>query len=205
LFTAPLLAILHPYGVKSLENRFLACPPQDYSELKAKNYRSVERPFTRVDYIHGAPQPRLAKYDYGVWKDDYEYRLRLAAHESVQIRDVALESARVAAGKLLSQKIGDNFYLVIKAHPHHILRENKMIFGAHADRLQEGMSRAFGRPIGRAAQVEVGEDILELYVYRKDLEIAKQAVKVAISKLPKSYKVVIERLEKQEPRPPPAS
>ncbi|MEM4298099.1 MAG: 50S ribosomal protein L16 [Nitrososphaerota archaeon] len=163
--------------------------------MKAKNYRSMERPFTRVDYIHGAPQARLAKYDYGAWRGGYEYKIRLTAKESVQIRDMALESARVAAGKMLSQKIGDNFYLTIKAHPHHVLRENKMIFGAHADRLQEGMSRAFGRPVGRAAQVEAGEDVLELYVYGKDIELAKQAIKVAASKLPKSYNIMVERLE----------
>ncbi|MEM0445650.1 MAG: 50S ribosomal protein L16 [Nitrososphaerota archaeon] len=162
--------------------------------MKAKNYRSIERPYTRVDYIHGAPQPRLAKYDYGVWRGDYQYRIRLVADESVQIRDSALDAARVAAGKTLSQKISDNFYLVVKAHPHHVLRENKMIFGAHADRLQEGMSRAFGRPVGRAARVEKGEDVLELYVYGKDLELAKVASKIAASKLPKSYELVIEPL-----------
>ncbi len=173
--------------------------------MKAKNYRSLERPFTRVDYIHGAPQARLAKYDYGAWQGDYEYRLRLVAKESVQIRDVALEAARVAAGKMLSQKIGTNFYLTVKAHPHHVLRENKMIFGAHADRLQEGMSRAFGRPVGRAAQVEAGEDVLELYVYGRDIELAKQAIKVAASKLPKSYNIIIERLEKSVQEPQTAS
>lgn len=160
--------------------------------MKARNYRSVERPFTRVEFIHGAPQPRLAKYDYGSWREDYDVALRLIAKEPVQVRDISLEAARVAAGKTLSQKIGDNFYLVVKAHPHHVLRENKMIFGAHADRLQEGMSRAFGRPIGRAAQLEAGEDVLELFVYRRDLELAKQAIKIAASKLPKSYKIVIE-------------
>ncbi|GBC71526.1 hypothetical protein HRbin02_01311 [Candidatus Calditenuaceae archaeon HR02] len=173
--------------------------------MKAKNYRTMERPFTRVDYIHGAPQARLAKYDYGAWQSNYEYRLRLVARESVQIRDVALESARVAAGKMLSQKIGTNFYLIVRAHPHHVLRENKMIFGAHADRLQEGMSRAFGRPVGRAAQVEAGEDVLELYVYGKDIELAKQAIKVAASKLPKSYNIVLERLETRIQEPQTAS
>jgi len=169
--------------------------------LKAKNYRSMERPYTRVEFIHGAPQPRLAKHDYGAWRGSYEYRLRLVARESVQVRDAALEAARVASGKALSQRIGDNFYLALKAHPHHVLRENKMIFGAHADRLQEGMSRAFGRPAGRAARIEAGEEVFELYVYGKDLELAKQALRVAASKLPKSYDIRIERLEVQGAQP----
>jgi large subunit ribosomal protein L10e len=169
--------------------------------MKAKNYRSIERPYSRTDYIHGAPQPRLPKFDYGVWREDYDFRLVLKAKEAVQVRDIALEASRVAAGKTLSQKIGDNFYLVIKAHPHHVLRENKMIFGAHADRLQEGMSRSFGRPIGRAAQVQSGEEVLELYCYGRDLALAKEALRRAASKLPKSYNLVIEELVKGEAVP----
>jgi large subunit ribosomal protein L10e len=136
-----------------------------------------------------------------VWREDYDFRLVLKAKEAVQVRDIALEASRVAAGKTLSQKIGDNFYLVIKAHPHHVLRENKMIFGAHADRLQEGMSRSFGRPIGRAAQVQSGEEVLELYCYGRDLALAKEALRRAASKLPKSYNLVIEELVKGEAVP----
>jgi large subunit ribosomal protein L10e len=173
--------------------------------MKAKNYRSPERPYTRTEYIHGAPQTRLAKFDYGKWREGYEYKLSLKSKEHVQMRDIALESARVVAGKLLSQKIGENFYLQIKAHPHHVLRENKMIFGAHADRLQEGMSRAFGRPVGRAAQVDAGDTVIELYVSGSDLDLAKEALRRAASKLPKSYVITIERLAGQEARVEPSS
>ena len=121
--------------------------------MKAKNWRTPERPYTRDDYIHGAPQPRISKYTMGTFRDDYEYELLLVAREPMQIRDVALESARVAVGKVMSKKVGDaNYFLELKAHPHHVLRENKMIFGAHADRLQEGMRRAFGEACGKGGQ-----------------------------------------------------
>lgn len=168
--------------------------------MKAKNFRAIERPYTRADMIAGAPQPRIAKYDYGSWRENYEYRLDLIANTDCQIRDVALESSRVAAGKFLSSKIGNDFYLVIRAHPHHVLRENKLIFGAHADRLQEGMSRAFGRPVGRAAQVFAGKEVMSLYVDGKNLELGKEALRIAASKLPKDYRVVVTKLaEAQQP------
>ncbi|MDT7860210.1 MAG: 50S ribosomal protein L16 [Candidatus Calditenuis sp.] len=162
--------------------------------MRARNYRAIERPYTREEFIAGAPQPRIAKYDYGAWRDGYELRLDLVAKTDVQIRDVALESARVAAGKFLSSKIGNDFYLVVRAHPHHVLRENKLIFGAHADRLQEGMSRAFGRPVGRAAQVYAGKAVISLYVDAKNLELAKEALRIAASKLPKDYRIVVNQL-----------
>lgn len=65
-----------------------------------------------------------------------------------------------------------------------MLRENKMIATAGADRLQEGMRRAFGKPIGLAARVEVDDIILEASVKKENLEKAKEALKVATSKLP---------------------
>ena len=36
--------------------------------MKARNWRAAERPYTREDYIHGAPQPRIAKYTMGSYK-----------------------------------------------------------------------------------------------------------------------------------------
>ncbi len=165
--------------------------------MHAKNYRKIERPYTRQEFIHGAPQPRLAKYDYGTWRDSYEYELSLIAETDCQIRDIALESARVTAGKMLTEKLGENFYLTIKVHPHHVLRENKMIFGAHADRLQEGMSRAFGRPIGRAAQVEAGTKVITVMVLRDGIEAAREALKTAAKKLPKGYRIEVMPLKKE--------
>jgi len=157
-----------------------------------------ERPYTRADYIAGAPQPRIAKYNVGKYSDDYEYELLLIAKEDMQIRDVSLESARIALTKSLSSTLGsDGFYAELKAHPHHVLRENKMIFGAHADRLQEGMRRAFGKPVGRAARVLRGSPVFRVLVNENGLQAAKEALSLASKKLPKSYRIVIKRLEEK--------
>ncbi len=157
-----------------------------------------ERPYTRADYIAGAPQPRIAKYNVGKYSDDYEYELLLIAKEDMQIRDVSLESARIALTKSLSSTLGsDGFYAELKAHPHHVLRENKMIFGAHADRLQEGMRRAFGKPVGRAARVLRGSPVFRVLVNENGLQAAKEALSLASKKLPKSYRIVIKRLKEK--------
>ena len=164
--------------------------------MKAKNWRAPERPYTRADYIAGAPQPRIAKYTHGKYSEDYEYELLLVAKEDMQIRDVALEAARIALTKKLSSALGsEGFYAELKAHPHHVLRENKMIFGAHADRLQEGMRRAFGKPVGRAARVSSGSPVFRVLVNGNGLQVAKEALDLASKKLPKSYRIIIKRLQ----------
>jgi len=165
------------------------------SEMKAKNWRAPERPYTRDDYIAGAPQPRIAKYTMGKYSDDYQYELLLIAEEDMQVRDVALESARVALTKRLSSTLGNEGYFAeLKAHPHHVLRENKLIFGAHADRLQEGMRRAFGKPVGRAARVSRGSPVFRVLVNENGVQVAKEALNVASKKLPKSYRIIIRKL-----------
>ncbi|MCS7125849.1 MAG: 50S ribosomal protein L16 [Aigarchaeota archaeon] len=166
--------------------------------MKAKNWRALERPYTRSDYIHGPPHPRISKYSMGTYKEDYTHELLLVSKEDMQIRDVSIESARIAADKYLARKAGEgNYYLEIKAHPHHVLRENKMIFGAHADRLQEGMRRAFGKPVGRAAQVSTGEPVLRVLTYENWVQVAKEALELASKKLPKNYTIVISKISEK--------
>src|SRR2546422_20081 len=103
--------------------------------------------------------------------------VNLVSQERVQIRHNALESCRVAANKLLLDKYGDTGYrLTLTPYPHVILRENKMIATAGADRLQEGMRRSFGKPTGRAARVNHGQTILIAYVNSEGIDTAKQAI-----------------------------
>ena len=66
-----------------------------------------------------------------------------------------------------------------------------MIATAGADRLQEGMRRAFGKATGLAARVKPEQSIFEAYVLKENLELAKRGFKVASSKLgcPTSVKI----------------
>src|SRR5438093_8931746 len=88
-------------------------------------------------------------------------RVHLVSRENVQIRHNALESARVSANKVLFDKYGETGYrLQLCVYLHIILRENKMIATAGADRLQEGMRRAFGKPTEGPGGFMVGSRFL---------------------------------------------
>jgi large subunit ribosomal protein L10e len=76
-----------------------------------------------------------------------------------------------------------SFFSIVRTYPHVVLRENKMIATAGADRLQEGMRRAFGKATGLAARVQRGQVIFEAEVLAQNLNLAKDAFKVASSKI----------------------
>ncbi|MEM1618150.1 MAG: 50S ribosomal protein L16 [Desulfurococcaceae archaeon] len=159
-------------------------------------------PYTRKEYIPGIPPPKISKFEMGNIKGDYDYEVILVVEEAGQIRHNALEAARVMALKRLTTKAGENnFYLKLKVYPHHVLRENKMLAFAGADRLQEGMRLAFGKPIGTAARVYPGYEIFLARVKKEHLNIAKEALKLAASKLPLPCRIVVKPLK---PGLPPA-
>ena len=153
--------------------------------------------YTSKVFAPGAPNPKVARFTTGkATNPDYAYSIELISKGRVQIRSNALESARVATNKKLALLGEDNNYLIVRTYPHIILRENKMIATAGADRLQEGMRKAFGKPIGLAARVGIGTTILELSVKSEHLDKAKAAMKAGASKLPMKTKVVVNMLTK---------
>jgi len=163
--------------------------------MRAKNYRAVKgAPYTRKEYVRGSPQPKITKFTMGDAKSKFAYQALLIAQEEAQIRHNALEAARVASNRVLMDKLGNSYLLRVVPYPHAILRENKMIFGAHADRLQDGMRRAFGKPIGTAARVKPNQTIIEIGVNEDGIEAAKQALKRGQDKLPIPCRIVIEKV-----------
>jgi hypothetical protein len=56
----------------------------------------------------------------------------------------------------------DSFHLRVRAHPYHVVRINKMLSCAGADRLQTGMRGAWGKPNGTVARVNIGQILLSL-------------------------------------------
>lgn len=168
--------------------------------MKGRNYRSsAGQAYTRMKYIHGSPAPKVSKFNMGDLSTHFARRVHLVSREAVQIRHNALESARVAANKVLFDKYGETGYrLQLNVYPHIILRENKMIATAGADRLQEGMRRAFGKPTGRAARVHDGQSILIVYVPEDGVEVAKKALDTASTKFPMRTRVVVEEVPEEE-------
>jgi large subunit ribosomal protein L10e len=167
--------------------------------MRARNYRTVKgQPYTRKKFVRGFPPSKITKFTMGDTKSEFEYEARLIAQKKAQIRHNALEAARIATNRHLGDKLAENYCLRILPYPHNILRENKMIFGAHADRLQSGMKRSFGKPIGTAARVKSKQAVIVVSVNEDGVEAAKEALKRGSAKLPIPCRITVEKVEKEE-------
>lgn len=164
--------------------------------MHGKNYRQQKGQFYNKKFAPGAPNPKVARFTTGKSRLDYDYMFKLVSEGRVQIRHNALEAARVAASKKVALIGEENFLLKVVTYPHLVLRENKMIATAGADRLQEGMRKAFGKPIGLAARVNIGSVVLELSLKAENLEAGKEAMWAAATKLPMKTHTEIIKLEK---------
>jgi len=157
--------------------------------MKGRNYRSGNSmAYTRKEYIKGSPQQKITKFVMGDSGGSFPYKVMLISLDKIQVRHNALEAARVATNKLLEDKLGDKGYLLrIRVYPHFVLRENKMLAFAGADRIQEGMSRSFGKPVGLAARIEPGQPVMEVGVNKEGIDLAKEALRLGVGKLPITY------------------
>lgn len=160
--------------------------------MKPHCYRRTDgQPYTRKKFIRGPPPSKITRFTHGNPSGDYEYQLSLVAQKEAQVRHNALEAARIAVNRLLQTELTDNYCLRILPYPHHILRENKMIFGAHADRLQDGMRGAFGKPIGVAARVKNRQAIMTIEVTEAGLDTSKRALKLGAAKFPMPCRIEV--------------
>ncbi len=168
--------------------------------MHGANYRAGKgQPFTRKKFIKGKPQIKIAKFQGGK-KAEYEYCVQLLSNEKVQIRHMAIEACRLAANKTLEKTTGETgYYSRLRIYPHNLLRENKMIAAAGADRLQEGMRRAWGKAVSLGARVRAGQCIMELYVNDSHVEAAKKALHGACVKLPLTPRIKVSEYGKLSP------
>ncbi|MGP3705028.1 MAG: 50S ribosomal protein L16 [Candidatus Bathyarchaeota archaeon] len=154
--------------------------------------------YVRREYIKGAPQPKISKFVMGDPTGNFSCSVSLISERRVQITHNALEAARVAVNKALLDKLGEkNYRLKVVPFPHVVLRENKMMAFAGADRLQEGMRRAFGKPVGLAARVEANQPIMIVDVNPEGVEVAKNALRIGASKLPTPCLIQVSSSDKQ--------
>ena len=164
--------------------------------MHARNYRPVKgQAYTRKKFAKGFPPPKITKFTMGDSKGNFEIEAKLVALKKAQIRHCALEAARVATNRVLMDKLVKDYLLQIHPYPHVILRENKMIFGAHADRLQQGMRRSFGKAIGTAARVKAEQTIITVKVKANSVETAKESLKRGSAKLPIPCKITIAKVQ----------
>ena len=163
----------------------------------ARSYRHFSGPaYTRREYVKGVPGIRVTFFDMGNPKGDFPVKMSLVSQETGQIRHNALEAARIAANRLLEVKAGkDNYHFKLRVYPHQILRENPMATGAGADRISDGMARAFGRPIGTAARISRGQKIMSVRIAGEFALVAKEALRRASLKLSLPSRILVEKGE----------
>lgn len=126
--------------------------------------------------------------------DNYPHCVHLVSWEKEQITSEALEAARIAANKYMVKHAGkDAFHLRVRVHPFHVLRINKMLSCAGADRLQTGMRGAFGKPQGVCARVAIGQILLSIRCKDNHAPMANEALRRAKFKFAGRQKIVASR------------
>jgi len=156
-------------------------------------------PFTRVSkkkqksYIKTVPSQIIVKFSMGKQNIKLPHELTLITTEKVQIRDHALESCRQYINKQLETELAGQYLFKVIPFPHHIQRENKMLTGAGADRMQTWMQLSYGKTAGKAAILKENSGIFFVAVQNpKALEFARSILKKIKSKLPCKSKVLYE-------------
>ncbi|NYZ77363.1 50S ribosomal protein L16 [Candidatus Micrarchaeota archaeon] len=146
----------------------------------------------KKSYVKVMPHADLHQYRMGADKPEYDLTAHLVSKQDIIVRDNAIESARQSANKQLEKSLGPTgYFMLVKLYPHHIIRENKMISGAGADRLQKGMRQSFGRPVDRAARIDKGKIVFTIRTHKANLEAVNLAMVRAMRKLSGKYSVAV--------------
>lgn len=155
----------------------------------ARCYRVIAgKPWPKSRYNRGVPDAKIKAFDIGSKKATYDelpFCVHLVSKELEQISSEAMEAARIAANKVLAKVAKkEGYHIRTRLHPFHVLRINKMLSCAGADRLQTGMRGAFGKPYGKVARVVIDQIIMSVRVKDDLLEAAKTALYRASKKFP---------------------
>ncbi|PKP52411.1 MAG: 50S ribosomal protein L16 [Candidatus Altiarchaeales archaeon HGW-Altiarchaeales-3] len=163
--------------------------------------------YTRVSknpsasFITGIPGNKIFHFTMGNPQGKFNSEVSIVAQQKIQVRHNAMEAARVSTNKKLEKNIGvKNYLFKVRVYPHHVMRENTQASGAGADRVQTGMRRAFGKPVGRAARVYNKQKVMSVFLdltgdEDENLKIVKDALRTASLKLPGDFRMVLEKNE----------
>jgi large subunit ribosomal protein L10e len=175
-------------------------PGRCYRDVDKHAYTRTAKKAVTAAFIKGVPNPKIVHFDMGNPNEDYETEILFIVEDAVQMRHNALESARIFVNKILSEKIGsNNYHFKIRVYPHHVLRENAMVTGAGADRVQSGMRHSFGKKIGKAARLDRGQTLMSVRTTgEKNINAAIKAFKQVNPKLPGKCSIEVRSLKKDE-------
>lgn len=81
----------------------------------------------------------------------------------------------------------------MRVHPFHVVRINKMLSCAGADRLQTGMRGAFGKPLGTVARVNIGQTLMSVRSKDSHKAACIEAFRRSKFKFPGRQKIYVSR------------
>jgi len=164
----------------------------------ARCYRYCKnKPYPKSRFNRGVPDPKIRIFDLGRKRagvDEFPLCIHLVSNEYEQLSSEALEAARICANKYLVKVGGkESFHMRVRAHPYHVIRINKMLSCAGADRLQTGMRGAYGKPTGTVARVNIGQIILSVRTKDSNRATAIEALRRSQYKFPGRQKIIVSK------------
>jgi len=164
----------------------------------ARCYRYCKnKPYPKSRFNRGVPDSKIRIFDLGRKKahvDDFPICVHLISDEYEQLSSEALEAARICANKYIVKMAGkESFHMRVRVHPYHVLRINKMLSCAGADRLQTGMRGAFGKPTGTVARVDIGQILLSVRCKDVHKKVVIEALRRCKFKFPGRQKIGVSK------------
>jgi len=164
----------------------------------ARCYRYCKnKPYPKSRFCRGVPDAKIRIFDLGKKKaavDDFPLCIHLVSDEYEQLSSEALEAGRICCNKYMVKYCGkDQFHIRMRLHPFHVIRINKMLSCAGADRLQTGMRGAFGNPLGTVARVNIGQPIMSVRSLDKHKASVIEALRRAKFKFPGRQKIFVSK------------
>ncbi|MBN2157141.1 MAG: 50S ribosomal protein L16 [Candidatus Lokiarchaeota archaeon] len=170
-----------------------------YKQIKRPAYQKKRSRSHRKEYVRGGPDSVLRMYDTGNRKkplEEWDLSLGIKILKDVQLSHRTLEAMRTSLNRNLQKQLGRTGFLIrVRPHPWQMIRENKMMAFAGADRLQSGMRNSFGRVIGRAARVHADQTIVEVYCNFANKNIVIKSLKTAAYKIGAKNRLVVLRMK----------
>jgi large subunit ribosomal protein L10e len=165
-----------------------------YSKKKVVPYTRISKKKSK-SFIKTVPQQKIVKFTMGndaLYKEGkLPFQLTVVSMERGQIRHNAFEACRQYINKKLEKGLLGRYFFKVISFPHHVQRENKMLVGAGADRMQTGMQLAFGKSAGKAAIVNPNSKIFLIAVAnQKSANFVRDVLHKVKPKLPVKIKVL---------------
>lgn len=150
--------------------------------------------YIKSRYCRGVPDSKIRIFDCGAKRtpvDVFPFVIHLVSDEKEQLTACALEAARVQANKYLTKNTGkEGYHIRTRAHPYHIVRQNKMLSCAGADRLSSGMRGSYGKPLEKVARIDIGDKIVSVRCRDNNGHHAVEALRRAKFKFPGRQKIM---------------